>query len=241
MKIDNLHAGIDDEEILNGIDLEIEDDEVTALMGPNGSGKSTLAHVIMGNPAFDVYDGSIEFKGEDLLELEPDERAHLGLFMSFQYPSEVPGVTMSNFLRTALNARQDDPIDSSAFQQRLNDELERLDMDPEFAQRSLNEGFSGGEKKRAEILQMAMLEPELSILDETDSGLDIDALQVVADGINRQVEQGTGVLLITHYQRILDYVEPDRVHVLLDGRVAESGGAALAQKLEEHGYEWITD
>jgi Fe-S cluster assembly ATP-binding protein len=242
LTIRDLHAGIEDTDILNGVDLDVPHDEVTVIMGPNGSGKSTLAHVIMGNPKFDVYDGSIEYRGENVLDLETDERAQLGLFLSFQYPKEVPGVTMSNFLRTALNARRDDPINVGEFRERLSNSLDLLDMDQAFMNRYLNDGFSGGEKKRAEILQMSVLQPNIAILDETDSGLDIDALKVVANGVNQQVEQrdDLGVLIITHYQRLLNYITPDTVHVMIDGKIAESGGPELAEKLEEEGYDWIT-
>jgi Fe-S cluster assembly ATP-binding protein len=242
LTIRDLHAGIEDTDILNGVDLDVPHDEVTVIMGPNGSGKSTLAHVIMGNPKFDVYDGSIEYRGENVLDLETDERAQLGLFLSFQYPKEVPGVTMSNFLRTALNARRDDPINVGEFRERLSNSLDLLDMDQAFMNRYLNDGFSGGEKKRAEILQMSVLQPNIAILDETDSGLDIDALKVVANGVNQQVEQrdDLGVLIITHYQRLLNYITPDAVHVMIDGKIAESGGPELAEKLEEEGYDWIT-
>ncbi len=239
--IKDLHASVEDTKILKGIDLEINLGEVSVIMGPNGSGKSTLAYVIMGHPKFEVEKGEIYFRGEDVLEMEPDERAQLGLFLSFQYPSEVPGVTMSNFLRTALNSRREEDVSVGEFRKLLQEKLDLLEMDDKFANRYLNEGFSGGEKKRAEILQMAVLQPKLAILDETDSGLDIDALKIVANGVNNEMEKNEdmGVMLITHYQRILNYIEPDNVYVMIDGKIAERGGPELAQKLEEEGYEWI--
>ncbi|MFW6202521.1 MAG: Fe-S cluster assembly ATPase SufC [Gemmatimonadota bacterium] len=242
LKISDLRAVVadDGEEILKGVDLELSRGEIHAIMGPNGSGKSTLAKVLAGHPAYEVTGGSVAYRGEDLLEMEPDERAQAGVFLAFQYPVEIPGVSIANFLRTALQAKMgDEELDLFEFQETLTDRMQLLEMDPSFAQRSVNEGFSGGEKKRAEILQMATLEPELAIMDETDSGLDIDALQIVANGVNtlhRENEEMT-VLLITHYQRVLNYIEPDRVHVMVDGRIARSGGPELAHELEEKGYD----
>ncbi len=239
LKIRDLQVEIDGDRIVDGVDLTVEDGQVHALMGPNGSGKSTLAHALMGHPNYDVVGGEALLDGEDVLELEPDERARAGLFLAFQYPSEIPGVTVSNFLRTAINARrpEDDEIPIDAFKERLQEKMDLLDIDESFAERYLNDGFSGGEKKRTEILQMAVLEPEIAVLDEVDSGLDIDALEVVADGITALRGQDLGILLITHYQRILDYVEPDRVHVMVDGRIAEEGGKELAHRLEDEGYD----
>lgn len=245
--VKNLHASVDDQEILKGFDLTVKKGEVHALMGPNGSGKSTLAYVIMGHPAYEVTQGEIWFKGENILELDPDERSHMGIFLAFQYPVAVPGVTVANFLRTAINARrkqedsEDKGIPIPEFRKFLMEKLQLLKMDSAFAGRYLNEGFSGGEKKRAEILQLAALEPEMAIMDETDSGLDIDALRIVADGVNALRGPDLGVLVITHYQRILNYIEPDHVHIMLDGRVVESGGPDLALHLEEHGYTWLRE
>jgi Fe-S cluster assembly ATP-binding protein len=246
--ITNLHATIadTDTEILKGIDLTMNKGEIHAIMGPNGSGKSTLSHVIMGHPGYEVTEGSVVFEGQDVLELEADERSRLGIFLSFQYPFAVPGVTVANFIRMAVNAHrkggpegEDDPIRIPEFRKEMQAAMELLEIDKSMASRSLNEGFSGGEKKRFEILQMAMLKPHLAILDETDSGLDIDALRVVSEGINRLVGPDMGALIITHYQRILDYVTPDRVHVLMDGRIVRSGGPELARELEESGYAGI--
>ncbi|UCD98964.1 MAG: Fe-S cluster assembly ATPase SufC [Chloroflexota bacterium] len=245
--INNLHAGIDGNEILKGVNLEVEQGEVHALMGPNGTGKSTLAYVLMGHPKYEVTDGEIIFKGENILELEPDERARIGLFLAFQYPVAIPGVSVANFLRTAINARRkaDNPADKGIpipeFRKMLKEKMDLLKMDHAFAGRYLNEGFSGGEKKRAEILQMATLQPEIAILDETDSGLDIDALRIVSDGVNALRSEDLGVLVITHYQRILNYIKPDFVHIMLDGRIAESGGPELALTLEEQGYDWLRE
>ena len=243
LEIENLHVEVEDEEILSGVDLEIPKGEIVALMGPNGSGKSTLAKVLMGHPAYEVTEGEAHFKGENVFELEPEERAHLGLFLAFQYPKEITGVTVSNFLRTAINAglEEDEEIDPMEFQEDLQEKMELLDIDPEFANRYVNEGFSGGEKKRMEVLQMAVLEPEIALIDEVDSGLDIDALQIVARGINELTSEDMGTLLITHYQRILDYVEPDTVCVMIDGEVAKKGGPELAEKLEDEGYDWVRD
>jgi Fe-S cluster assembly ATP-binding protein len=245
--IRNLFAGINGQEILKGVDLTIQKGEVHALMGPNGTGKSTLAYVLMGHPAYEVTEGEVLFKGQNILELEPDERSRLGIFLAFQYPVAIPGVTVANFLRTALNSRrkaekpEDKGIPIPEFRRLLKEKMDLLKMDHSFAGRYLNEGFSGGEKKRAEILQMATLEPEIGILDETDSGLDIDALRVVAEGVNTLRSSDIGVLVITHYQRILNYIKPDFVHIMLGGRIVESGGADLALHLEEHGYDWLRE
>jgi Fe-S cluster assembly ATP-binding protein len=243
LQIVDLHAEVAEEgiEILKGVDLELGEGEIHAIMGPNGSGKSTLAKVISGHPAYEVTDGDILYRGESILGLEPDERAQAGIFLAFQYPVEIPGVSIANFLRTALNSRRDEEIDIFDFQDLLIGRMEMLGMDPAFAERSVNDGFSGGEKKRNEILQLAMLEPQLAVMDETDSGLDIDALRIVSAGINtvkEQHAQSMSVLLITHYQRMLNYITPDVVHVMLGGRVIRSGGADLALELEERGYEW---
>jgi Fe-S cluster assembly ATP-binding protein len=245
--IRNLHVNIEDKEILKGLDLTVRQGEVHAIMGPNGTGKSTLAYALMGHPAYEVTEGEVLYKEQNILELEPDERSRLGIFLAFQYPVAIPGVTVANFLRTAINARRKaaNPADKGVpipeFRKSMKERMERLKMDPAFAGRYLNEGFSGGEKKRAEILQMAMLQPEIAILDETDSGLDIDALRIVADGVNALRGPGMGALVITHYQRILNYINPDFVHVMLGGRIVESGGADLALHLEEHGYEWVRE
>ena len=237
--IEGLRAEIDGKEILKGIDLEVSKGEVHAVMGPNGSGKSTLSYVLMGHPAYDVTAGSVTFKGVDLLELEPDERSRMGMFLAFQYPQEIPGVSVIQFLRQALSARKG--IDLSVLELRLAtmDWMKRLGMDSSFVDRYLNEGFSGGEKKRNEVMQMAILEPELAILDETDSGLDIDALRIVAQGIRevRADRPQMGVVLITHYQRLLDELRPDHVHILVNGRIVASGGMELAERLERDGYE----
>ena len=241
LKIVNLHAVVaeDQTEILKGVDLELPRGQVHAIMGPNGSGKSTLAKVLSGHPAYEVTDGEVWFKGENLLELEADERARLGLFMAFQYPVEIPGVSIANFLRTAMQARTGGEVDIFEFQEKLLERMRLLEVDPSFAERSVNDGFSGGEKKRNEILQMAMLEPDLAVMDETDSGLDIDALKIVANGVNRLREERPEmtVLLITHYQRLLNYIKPDRVHVMAAGRIVQSGGPELALELEARGYE----
>jgi Fe-S cluster assembly ATP-binding protein len=249
LEIRNLHVAIEEtgEPILRGVDLTIKQGEVHALMGPNGSGKSTLANVLLGNPAYAVTAGQIIFDGEDLLEMEPDERSRAGLFLAFQYPVSIPGVTVANFLRQAINARMkaQDPdskgVSVPQFVRMLRAKMDQLDMDHSFAGRYLNEGFSGGEKKRAEILQLATLEPKIAILDETDSGLDIDALRVVSEGVNSLKGPDLGVLVITHYQRILNYIQPDYVHVMFQGRIVENGGPDLALKLEEVGYEWIRE
>jgi Fe-S cluster assembly ATP-binding protein len=245
LDIENLHVEADETEILRGIDLEVEAGEVHAIMGPNGSGKSTLAKVVAGHEDYEVTDGSITYQGDDLLELEAEDRAHAGIFMAFQYPVEIPGVTQMTFLRSALNTIREengeDPISAGEFLERAREALDMLDLPEDMLKRSLNEGFSGGEKKRNEILQMAVLEPDLAILDETDSGLDIDALQTVADGINEMRSDDRAMVLITHYERVLEYVEPDRLHVLIGGKVAKSGGPELAEELEEKGYEWVQE
>ncbi len=245
LEIRNLHAKVegDDTDILRGVDLAVRHGEMHALMGPNGSGKSTLAKVVAGHPGYEVTEGDVLLDGESVLELEPDERSRAGLFLAFQYPVEIPGVSISNFLRTSLNARlgEDEEMDIFAFQKKLNEKLGMLKVDPAFAARYVNDGFSGGEKKRNEILQLAMLEPRMAVMDETDSGLDIDALRIVSAGVNtiREAEGGMGVLLITHYKRILNYLQPDYVHVMLQGRIAHSGGPELADQLEEMGYDWL--
>ena len=241
LKIENLHAVIaeDGTEILRGVDLEIGVGEIHAIMGPNGSGKSTLSKVLSGHPSYEVTDGEVWFRGKNLLELEVDERARAGIFLAFQYPVEIPGVSIANFLRTAMQANSDEEIDIFDFQDALLDRMGLLEMDSSFAERSVNEGFSGGEKKRNEILQLALLKPTLAVLDETDSGLDIDALKIVSSAVNKlHAERGDmSVLLITHYQRLLDYITPDRVHVMVAGRIVRSGGAELAHELEAQGYE----
>jgi len=242
LKISDLHAVIaeDGTEILKGVDLEVGVGEIHAIMGPNGSGKSTLSKVLSGHPAYEVTEGEVVYKGENLLELEVDERARAGLFLAFQYPIDIPGVSIANFLRTAMQSqRPDEEVDIFDFQEKLLDRMALLEMDRTFAERSVNEGFSGGEKKRNEILQMAMLEPTLAVMDETDSGLDIDALKVVASGVNTlHREHGEmSILLITHYQRLLNYIEPDFVHVMVNGRIVKSGGPELAHQLEAEGYE----
>jgi Fe-S cluster assembly ATP-binding protein len=240
LKIDNLHAVVDGRSILNGIDLEVEAGEVHAIMGPNGSGKSTLSYVLSGRQGYEVTEGSITYNGENLLDLEPNERAARGLFLAFQYPIEIPGVVTMQFLKVALNAqrkaRGEAELSTPEFMRLVRDRAEKLRIDPEMLKRSVNVGFSGGEKKRAEILQMAVLEPALCILDETDSGLDIDALRVVADGVNALRSPRRAMLVITHYQRLLDYIVPDRVHVLSRGRIVKSGDKSLALELEEKGY-----
>ena len=239
LKIENLRVEIDGQEILKGLDLEVARGEIHAIMGPNGSGKSTLENVLMGHPRYEITDGSVTFEGVDVLELEPDERAKMGLFLAFQYPSEVPGVSVANFLRTAVNSVREEELSPMEMYRLLQEKMAIMQMDPKFAERYLNEGFSGGEKKRNEILQMLMLEPKLAIMDETDSGLDIDALQVVARGVNEMRGPEFTAVVITHYQRILRYIEPDRVHVMLDGRIVTSGGKELAEALEEKGYDWV--
>ena len=239
LKIEDLQVEIDGQEIVKGLDLEVNKGEIHAIMGPNGSGKSTLANVLMGHPRYEVTAGSITFEGEDVFELEPDERAKLGMFLAFQYPSEVPGVSVANFLRTAVNSVREEELSPMEMYKLLQEKMAIMKMDPKFAERYLNEGFSGGEKKRNEILQMLMLDPTLAIMDETDSGLDIDALQVVARGVNEVRGPEFSAVIITHYQRILRYIEPDRVHVMLDGRIVTSGGKELADVLEDKGYDWV--
>ena len=237
LQISDLTVEVEGQEILHGLDLTLAKGETHALMGPNGSGKSTLAYAIAGHPAYEITGGKVLIDGTDILELTPDERAALGLFLAMQYPTEIPGVSLTNFLRTSLNALRDEDVPVRQFMNDLRAQFEHLDMDPAFMQRNVNDGFSGGEKKRFEILQMAMLRPQYAILDETDSGLDIDALKVVSAGVNRLRGPEMGVLLITHYTRILRYITPDRVHVMFAGRIVESGGPELAEELEEHGYE----
>jgi Fe-S cluster assembly ATP-binding protein len=240
LEIRDLHVSTDEHEILRGVDLDISRGEIHALMGPNGSGKSTLANTLLGHPAYEITQGSISFKGEDITAAEPHERAKAGLFLAFQYPVAIPGVSVANFLRMAINAKREDPIGVKEFREHLAHAVELLDVDRSFTSRHLNDGFSGGEKKRAEILQMAMLAPDVAVLDETDSGLDIDALRTVAEGVQRlHDESGLGVLIITHYQRILHYVKPDFVHVMLDGRIVLEGGVELVERLEREGYDLI--
>ncbi|WP_425392275.1 Fe-S cluster assembly ATPase SufC [Ekhidna sp.] len=245
ISIKNLHASIEDKEILKGIDLEVKAGEVHAIMGPNGSGKSTLASVLAGREDYDITEGSVTFQNEDLLELSPEERAQKGIFLAFQYPVEIPGVSTTNFLKTAINqvreARGEKALDAVNFLKLMKEKMKLVDMDQALLSRSLNEGFSGGEKKRNEIFQMAMLEPTLSILDETDSGLDIDALKIVADGVNKLKSDKTASIVVTHYQRLLDYIIPDYVHVLYKGRIVKSGDKSLALELEEKGYDWIKE
>ena len=245
LKIKNLHASVDGEKILKGIDLEINSGEVHAIMGPNGSGKSTLASVIAGNEDFEVTEGDILFEKANISELSPEERAHKGIFLSFQYPIEIPGVSVTNFIKTSINqvrkSRGQKDMPANEMLKKIREKSALLDMDRKFLSRSLNEGFSGGEKKRNEIFQMAMLEPKLAILDETDSGLDIDALRIVSDGVNRLRNKGNATLVITHYQRLLDYVVPDVVHVLMDGKIVKTGGKELAKELEERGYDWLKE
>ena len=239
LKIENLHAEIEGNEILRGLGLEVGQGEIHAIMGPNGSGKSTLSNVLMGHPRYEVTDGSITFRDQDVLELEADERARLGMFLAFQYPSEVPGVSVANFLRTAVNSVRENELSIMEMFKLLQEKMRVMEMDPKFAERYLNEGFSGGEKKRNEILQMLMLEPKLAIMDETDSGLDIDALQVVSKGVNELRGPEFSAVVITHYNRILRYIEPDHVHVMLDGRIVTSGAKELALTLEDKGYDWV--
>jgi Fe-S cluster assembly ATP-binding protein len=247
LEIRNLHVSVEDNEILRGVDLTVKQGEIHALMGPNGTGKSTLAYTLMGHPFYEVTAGEAWFKGVNVLELSPDERAHLGLFLAFQYPVSIPGVSVANFLRSAINARrkaedaEDKGVSIPEFRRLLKERMDMLKMDHAFAGRYLNEGFSGGEKKRAEVLQMAALQPEIAIMDETDSGLDIDALRIVSEGVNTLRGPELGVLVITHYQRILNYIKPDFVHIMMDGRVVETGGPELALHLEEHGYDWLRE
>ncbi len=245
LSIKDLHASVEETPILNGVLLEVKKGEVHAIMGPNGSGKSTLSSVIAGREEYDVEKGSIDLDGQDILELSPEERAHLGIFLSFQYPVEIPGVSVTNFLKTALNetrkARGQEPMSAKELLRLMREKMELLEMDKSFLSRSLNEGFSGGEKKRNEIFQMALMEPRLAILDETDSGLDIDALRIVANGVNHLRSKDNAVVLITHYQRLLEYIKPDFVHVLYKGRIVKSGGSELALELEAKGYDWIKE
>ncbi|MFP4634809.1 MAG: Fe-S cluster assembly ATPase SufC [Nitriliruptoraceae bacterium] len=237
LEIRDLTVEADGAQILRGVTLDLDQGRTLALMGPNGSGKSTLAYAIAGHPAYEVTSGTITWKGTDLTELTPDERARLGVFLAMQYPVEVPGVSLTNFLRTAVNAVNDEDVPVREFMGRLREEMAALGVDDSFLQRSINEGFSGGEKKRFEILQAALLQPQLAVLDETDSGLDVDALKTVAEGVNRLMGPDLGVLIITHYTRILRYIQPDEVHVMFEGRIVASGGPELADELEEHGYE----
>jgi Fe-S cluster assembly ATP-binding protein len=245
LKIKDLHASINGTEILKGLNLEINSGEVHAIMGPNGSGKSTLAAVLTGKPGYEVTGGSVEFLGQNLLEIEPEDRAKMGIFLSFQYPVEIPGVSMMNFLKTALNAKRQyrglEPINSAEFLKLIREKKKMIEMTTNLTNRAVNEGFSGGEKKKNEIFQMALLEPELSILDETDSGLDIDALRVVANGVNKLRSPKRSFIVITHYQRLLDYIVPDVVHVLYNGKIVKTAGKDLALELEDKGYDWIKE
>lgn len=245
LKIDNLHASVGDKEILKGLSLEVGEGQVHAIMGPNGSGKSTLSNVLVGHPGYTVTEGTVTFKGKNLLEMPAENRSHEGLFMSFQYPVEIPGVSMMKFMRTAINEKRKylglEPIAPADFLKLVKEKREIVKLDNKFMNRSVNQGFSGGEKKRNEIFQMAMLEPSLSILDETDSGLDIDALRIVAEGVNTLKNPQSSVIVITHYQRLLDYIKPDIVHVLYNGRIIKTAGPELALELEERGYDWVIE
>ncbi len=245
LEIRNLHVQAEDKEILKGLDLEVEKGRIHALMGPNGSGKSTLANAIMGHPGLEITEGTITFKGEDITEAAPDERSRMGLFMAFQYPVAIPGVTVAKYLRMIVNAHREaqgeEPIKLKDFRKQTEEAMQLTNIPKEFSSRYLNDGFSGGEKKRMEVLQLAMLRPEMSVLDETDSGLDIDALQVVAEGVNKNAGPDMGVLIITHYQRILHLIKPDAVHVLFDGRIVKEGGPELVEQLEAKGYGWIRE
>lgn len=245
LEIRNLHATVGGKEILKGIDLTIKDGEIHALMGTNGAGKSTLSNVIVGNPSYEVTEGSITFNGKDLLAMKPEERAREGIFMSFQTPIEIPGVSMTNFMRAAVNARREtqgkEPLKSTEFLKLMREKRKLVEIDQKLMNRSVNEGFSGGEKKRNEIFQMAMLEPSFCILDETDSGLDVDALRIVAEGFNKLRSADTSAMVITHYQRLLDYIKPDVVHVLIGGKIVMTGGPELAQKIENEGFDWIKE
>ena len=245
LEIKNLHVSVDDQEILRGLDLTVNPGEIHSIMGPNGSGKSTLAKVLAGREEYEPSEGSVLYKGKDLLEMDPDERAREGVFLAFQYPVEIPGVSNMQFLKESVNTirahKGEDPLETVDFLKVLREKLKIVDMDEKLLKRSVNEDFSGGEKKRYEIVQMALLDPTLCVLDETDSGLDIDALRVVAQGINTMRSPERGMVLVTHYQRLLNYVEPDVVHVMVDGRIVESGGPELAQKLEDEGYDWAKE
>lgn len=245
LEIKNLHACVAGKEILKGVNLTVRNGEVHALMGPNGSGKSTLSNVLVGNPVYEVTDGSALFNGKELLTLAPDERAHEGLFLSFQQPVEIPGVSMVNFMRAAINAKRkyfgQPPMNAAEFLKLMREKRKVVELDSKLTGRSVNEGFSGGEKKRNEIFQMAMLEPKLSILDETDSGLDVDALRIVAEGFNKLRTPDTSAIVITHYQRMLDYLKPDIVHVMMNGRIVRTGGPELAKEIEERGFDWIKE
>ena len=245
LEIKNLHATIDGKEILKGVDLTVKPGEIHALMGQNGAGKSTLSNVLVGHPAYTVTEGSVTFNGKDLLAMSPDERSHEGLFLSFQQPVEIPGVSMVNFMRAALNAKRKyqglEPLDAGAFLKLMREKRQIVALDNKLTSRSVNEGFSGGEKKRNEIFQMAMLEPTMCILDETDSGLDVDALRIVAEGFNKLRTPETSAIVITHYQRLLDYLKPDFVHVLIDGRIVMNGGPELAMEIEERGFDWVKE
>ncbi len=239
LEIKGLTVEVEGKQILNGLDLSVAKGETHALMGPNGSGKSTLAYAIMGHPAYTITGGEVLLKGTNIVDLAPEERAQAGLFLAMQYPTEIPGVSLTNFLRTAMNAVSENDVPVRQFMSQLREDMKALEMDEKFLSRSVNEGFSGGEKKRFEILQMAMLKPEIAVLDETDSGLDVDALRIVSEGVNRMRGPNIGVLIITHYTRILNYITPDVVHVMVDGRVVQSGGAELAEELESKGYEHL--
>ncbi len=245
LEIHNLHAKVGDKEILKGVDLTIQDGEIHAVMGTNGAGKSTLSKVIVGDPAYEVTEGTITFNGQDLLAMKPEERANAGIFMSFQLPVEIPGVSMTNFMKAAVNARRkargEEPIKAAEFIKMMKEKRQLVEIDQKLMNRSVNEGFSGGEKKRNEIFQMAMLEPTFCILDETDSGLDVDALRIVATGFNKLRKPETSAIVITHYERLLDYIRPDVVHVLIDGRIVKTGEASLAQKIEDEGFDWIKE
>ncbi|MDX1444732.1 Fe-S cluster assembly ATPase SufC [Lishizhenia sp.] len=245
LTIKNLHAKVEDKDILKGLNLEVKAGEVHAIMGPNGAGKSTLASVLAGKDGYEVTEGSVDFDGTDLLDLETEDRAREGLFLAFQYPVEIPGVSNINFLRTSINEireyKGEEPISAKDFMARVKEKSALVQLDAKLASRSVNEGFSGGEKKRNEIFQMAMLEPKLAILDETDSGLDIDALRIVADGVNKLKNEGNAIVVITHYQRLLDYIVPDKVHVLADGQIIKTGPKELALELEDKGYDWLTE
>lgn len=245
LEVRNLHAKIGDKEILKGINLTIKDGETHAIMGPNGSGKSTLSAVLVGNPMFEVTDGTAVFNGKDLLEMKPEDRANEGIFLSFQYPVEIPGVSMTNFMRTAINEKRKyqglEPMSAADFIKLMKEKRQIVELDAKLSQRSVNEGFSGGEKKRNEIFQMAMLEPKLSILDETDSGLDVDALRIVAEGVNKLKSPNTSTIVITHYDRLLDIIRPDIIHVLYKGKIVKTAGPELAKEIEARGYDWIKE